>query len=101
MIIAGLVQLRREVDLALDHTVAAGRAEHDLSWDQVADLTGTTKRAALKRWGDAALERRRAGRPERGEAHEGRCGDGPRLTDRPGAVHRCWVRRSCEVRGSC
>ena len=54
MIIAGLVQLRREVDLALDHAVAAGRAEHDLSWDQVADLTGMTKRAALKRWDDAA-----------------------------------------------
>jgi hypothetical protein len=53
-IIAGLVQLRREVDLALDHAVVAGRAEHDLSWDEVADLTGMTRRAVVKRWGDPA-----------------------------------------------
>jgi hypothetical protein len=54
VVIAGLVKLRGEVDLALDRAVLAGRAEHDLSWDQVADLTGMSARTAAKRWGNTA-----------------------------------------------
>jgi hypothetical protein len=51
LIITGLVKLRREVDVALDRAVLVGRTTHDLSWDQVADLTGVTARTAAKRWG--------------------------------------------------
>src|SRR3954454_322980 len=52
LIISGLVKLRREVDLALDRAVLTGRAEHDLSWDEVAALTAVTARTAAKRWGE-------------------------------------------------
>lgn len=51
LIITGLVKLRREVEVALDRAVLVGRTTHDLSWDQVADLTGVTARTAAKRWG--------------------------------------------------
>ena len=52
LIISGLVKLRREVDLALDRAVLTGRTEHDLSWDEVAALTGVTTRTAAKRWSE-------------------------------------------------
>ena len=86
LIISGLVKLRREVDLALDRAVLTGRAEHDLSWDEVAALTGVTARTAAKRWGDgrpapkngtvrrtaAALEERRGRWPQGPEGAAGR-----------------------------
>lgn len=60
-VIAGLAKLRHEVDEALDVAVIAGRAAHDLSWSQVAELTGLTRRGAIKKWGEVAPGTRTTG----------------------------------------
>jgi len=68
LIISGLVKLRREVDLALDRAVLTGRAEHDLSWDEVAALTGVTTRTAAKRWSEPGAGAKNAGASKNGAA---------------------------------
>ncbi len=60
-VIAGVAELRRELDEVLDQAVIDGRAHHDLSWSQVAALTGMSKAGVIKRWGERAPGTRPSG----------------------------------------
>lgn len=48
--LAELIELRNEVDAAIEHAIA-GQLASGRSWAAIATATGTTRQAAHKRWG--------------------------------------------------
>lgn len=57
--LARLVALRSELDVAIQTAVTGLR--RDWTWDRIGEATGTTRQAALMKWGQVARDAGAAG----------------------------------------
>jgi hypothetical protein len=61
--LADLAQLRAELDGHLLDAVAALRHDHAYSWQELAEVLGTSRQAVQQRWGKVGGARRAGGQP--------------------------------------